>query len=89
VVVPGGVLGLPRRPARSAVTGQIDDADSATLCQLVELRTEDEVVVGGGPAMMPWAWAERNWRQVGPDRCGAGSIPAACRISQTVDGAIG
>jgi hypothetical protein len=39
-------------------------------------------------AMMPWAWAVRNWRQVGPERCGAGSMPAACRISQTVDGAI-
>ncbi len=26
---------------------------------------------------MAWAWAVRNWRQVGPDRRGAGSIPAS------------
>jgi hypothetical protein len=29
----------------------------------------------------------RNCRQLGPDRRGAGSMPAACRISHTVDGA--
>jgi hypothetical protein len=40
-------------------------------------------------AMMPSAWAVRNSRQLGPDRRGAGSKPAAVRISQTVDGAIG
>jgi hypothetical protein len=40
-------------------------------------------------AMMRWAWAVRNCRQVGAERCGAGSMPAAWRISQTVDGAIG
>jgi hypothetical protein len=39
-------------------------------------------------AMMPWAWAVRNWRQVRSERRGAGSIPVACRISQTLDGAI-
>ena len=33
------------------------------------------------------AWACRNCRQVGPDRRGAGSMPAARRISHTVDGA--
>jgi len=38
-------------------------------------------------ARIPTAWACRNCRQVGPDRRGAGSIPAACRISHTVDGA--
>jgi hypothetical protein len=29
----------------------------------------------------------RNCRQPGPERRGAGSMPAACRISHTVDGA--
>ena len=38
-------------------------------------------------ARIPEAWACRNCRQAGPERCGAGSRPAACRISQTVDGA--
>ncbi|GAA1282160.1 hypothetical protein GCM10009646_81830 [Streptomyces aureus] len=38
-----------------------------------------------GGAMMPWAWEVRNCRQVGPERCGAESMPAAWRISQTVD----
>ena len=38
-------------------------------------------------ARIPAAWARRNCRQVGPERRGAGSTPAACRISQTVDGA--
>ena len=33
------------------------------------------------------AWACGNCRQVGPARRGAGSTPAACRISQTADGA--
>jgi hypothetical protein len=36
-------------------------------------------------ARIPAAWACRNCRQVGPERRGAGSMPAACRISQTVD----
>ena len=39
-------------------------------------------------ARIPSAWARRNCRQVGPERRGAGSMPAACRIFQTVDGAI-
>ena len=38
-------------------------------------------------ARIPAAWACRNCRQAGPDRRGAGSMPAACRISDTVDGA--
>jgi hypothetical protein len=32
-------------------------------------------------ATIPAAWACRNCRQPGPERRGAGSIPAACRIS--------
>ena len=38
-------------------------------------------------ATIPAAWACKNCRQVGPARRGAGSTPAARRISQTVDGA--
>ncbi len=38
-------------------------------------------------ARIPAAWACRNCRQVGPDRRGAGSMPAARGISRTVDGA--
>ena len=38
-------------------------------------------------ARIPAAWACRNCRHVGPDRRGAGSMPAARRISHTVDGA--
>ena len=33
-------------------------------------------------ATIPAAWACRNCRQLGPGRRGAGSVPAACRISQ-------
>jgi hypothetical protein len=39
-------------------------------------------------ATIPAAWACRNSRQPGPGRRGAGSMPAACKISHTVDGAI-
>ncbi len=38
-------------------------------------------------ATIPAACARRNCRQPGPERRGAGSMPAACRISHTVDGA--
>jgi hypothetical protein len=38
-------------------------------------------------ARIPAAWACRNCRHVGPDRRGAGSMPAARRISHPVDGA--
>jgi hypothetical protein len=38
-------------------------------------------------ASIPAAWACGNCRHVGPDRRGAGSMPAARRISHTVDGA--
>ena len=38
-------------------------------------------------ARIPAACASRNCRQVGPDPRGAGSMPAARKISHTVDGA--
>jgi hypothetical protein len=37
-------------------------------------------------ARIPAAWVRRNCRHVGPERRGAESMPAARRISQTVDG---
>ena len=40
-------------------------------------------------ARIAWACAVRNCRQVGPDRRGAGSMPAPLRIFHTVDAAIG
>jgi len=40
-------------------------------------------------ARMPRAWAVRNCFQVGPDRRGAGSIPAPCKICHTVEAATG
>jgi hypothetical protein len=39
-------------------------------------------------ARIAWAWARRNCGQVGPDRCGDGSIPAAERIFQMVEAPI-
>ena len=44
--------------------------------------------LGKSQAMIACAWAARNCRQLGPARRGAGSRPAACRISHTVDAAI-
>src|ERR1019366_6422944 len=38
-------------------------------------------------ATIPAAWACRNCRQLGPERRGAGLMPAARRISHTVEGA--
>jgi hypothetical protein len=38
--------------------------------------------------MIRWAWADKNSLQVGPLRCGAGSIPAYLKISHTVEYAI-
>ncbi len=35
--------------------------------------------------MIAWASVVRDYRQVGPFRRGAGSIPAACRISHLVE----
>jgi hypothetical protein len=35
-------------------------------------------------ATMPLAWARRNSRHVWFERRGAGSMPACCRIDQTV-----
>jgi hypothetical protein len=40
------------------------------------------------PARIAWAWAVRNCAQVGPVRCGSGSIPAVWRIFHTVEASI-
>ncbi|MEU6653752.1 hypothetical protein ABZ904_31035 [Streptomyces sp. NPDC046900] len=44
---------------------------------------------GKSQAMVPSAWVVRNSRLVGPERRGVGSTPAAWRISQTVEAAMG
>ena len=36
-------------------------------------------------ARIAWACADRNWRQVGPDRRGAGSRPALFKIFHMVE----
>jgi hypothetical protein len=38
-------------------------------------------------ARIAWAWERRTCDQAGPDRRGAGSIPAFLRISHAVDAA--
>jgi hypothetical protein len=49
---------------------------------------KNTVSTGRKPAaMIPAAWAVRNCRHLGPVRRGAGSMPAARRISQIADGA--
>jgi hypothetical protein len=51
-------------------------------------RCPDRVMVSTKSiARIAWAWERRNGAQVVVARCGAGSIPSARRISQTVDGA--
>ena len=55
--------------------------------QHVEALAQHGVYVQEVDREDPAAWVCRNCRQLGPERRGAGSMPAACRISQTVDGA--
>ena len=44
-----------------------------------------DLVPGGVVPASRWACVARNCVQVGPARRGAGSTPAACRISHTVE----
>jgi len=58
-------------------------ACSTTAKQYIRVR----VIVSAGkksPARIPSAWVRGNWLQLGPDRRGTGSMPAWCRIRQTV-----
>jgi hypothetical protein len=55
--------------------------------QDVEAAQEDVSTWAKSTARIAWACAERNCRQVGPDRCGAGSMPAVFKIVQTVEAA--
>jgi hypothetical protein len=57
--------------------------------QRVQPLAEDGVEMKKSAARMSLAWFVRNSRQVGLVRRGAGSMPAAWRISDTVDAAIG
>jgi hypothetical protein len=90
--VHGKVAGLLRRPrpGRSrGHPGQVQPAGAVLdehqhVQPLAQHRLHDQEVTGDDGV----AWAVRNCRQVGPARRGAGSMPAACSISRTVDAAI-
>ena len=62
-----------------AAGGVFDDEEC------VEPVPGDRVEVKRVQARMPWAWAWRNWDQVGLARRGAGSMPAALRMVHTVE----
>jgi hypothetical protein len=54
-----------------------DDLSTITLtCRVVQSWVGCRVT----PATMLWAWLVRNCFQVGPTRCGAGSMPAEFKI---------
>jgi hypothetical protein len=87
------VAGLLGDPGAGGVRGDPGDVDAAAAVldghEHVEAAQEDRVDVREVEARMVWACAARNWRQVGPDRCSAGSIPAAFKIFHTVEAATG
>jgi hypothetical protein len=73
----GGVGGTPPRCIRRV---------SCSMNTRTYSRFSSTVSTGKkSTARIPAAWACRNCRQVEPARRGAGSMPAARRISQTVD----
>jgi hypothetical protein len=74
------VAGDLGRPWAIRVGGGTEDVDDAAL----QLNHEQHVVAAEqhtvstwkkSVAMMPLAWAERNWLQVGPSRRGASGMP--------------
>jgi cysteine desulfurase len=80
------------RPLLCRVGGDAGDVQAAGAVfeedQCVQAFAEHGVEVKESAAMTPWAWAVRNSRQVGPVRRGTGSMPAWCRIRQTVEWAM-
>ncbi|WP_202970614.1 hypothetical protein [Saccharothrix sp. ALI-22-I] len=92
VEVGGEVSGLLGCPGLGRVGGDVGDVQAPGAVfeerQCVEAFSENGVDVEKSVAMMLVDWAVRNSRQVGPARRGAGSMPAACRICRTVEGAI-
>ena len=85
------VAGLLRDPVPGRVGGDAAEVHPAVAVldhdHDVEAAQEDGVDVGEPIARIAWACAERNSRQVGPDRRGAGSSPAFFRIVHTVEAA--
>ena len=77
--VPGGVGSNPGEV--HAATVVLDHEED------VEAAQEDGVDVGEVDGEDAVAGADRNWRQVGPDRRGAGSSPGSFMIFQTVEAA--
>jgi hypothetical protein len=74
------------------VGGDAEDVDLAGGVFDDEERVEPVSVMvsrwNRSQARIAWAWVRRNCVQVGPDRRGVGSIPAALRIFHTVDAPI-
>jgi hypothetical protein len=86
------VAGLLGHPGAGGVGGDPGEVHVAAAVldhhENVKAAQEDGVDVGEVDREDRVACAVRNWRQVGPDRCGAGSMPAALRSFQTVEPAI-
>ena len=84
-------VGLLRNPGPGRVGGDSHDVHAATAVldhhEDVEAAQEDRVDVAKSIARIASACAEKNCRQVGPDRRGAGSSPALFKIFQTVEAA--
>lgn len=86
------VTGLLCRPGPGRVSGDAGDVRPTAVLQerhcvpaLSENGVHGEEVRGDDPLGL----GREELASLGPDRRGAGSIPAACNIPQTVDAAIG
>lgn len=90
--VHGQVAGLLHRPRPGQVDVHPGQMKSARAVldehQHVQPLEQDRLNHQEVAPMIACAWAARNCRQAGPARRGAGSMPAACRISRTVEAAI-
>jgi hypothetical protein len=74
---------MRRQPGQMCLAGAMFDGDQCIdpFENTVSTRTKST-------ARKALARAVRNWRQLGPDRRGAGSRPASCRICHTVEAAM-
>ena len=83
----GEVAGLLHRPLAGRAGGDADQAHPAVPCSMntrtYSRRRSTVSTCRKSTARIPATWAFRNCRQVGPDWRGAGSMPAARRISCT------
>jgi hypothetical protein len=82
------VAGLPGDPCGGRVRGDTEDLDPAGGVldhgEAVQPGQRDRVGVEEITGEDPLGLTRRNWHQLGPDRRGTGSMPASCRIRQTV-----